>query len=49
MLSVGRGKYFKTACSKTLQVSSASTECLRSVFIAVLLHANGGDDVEGNE
>src|SRR5512143_2040570 len=45
--SIGRGKYLRTACSNNLQISSASAD--EFVFTGIFLHANGGDDVEGNE
>ena len=46
--SIGRGKYFRTACSNSLQISSASADRVEFVFTGFLLHANGGDDAEGN-
>jgi hypothetical protein len=49
MFSIGRGKYFRTACSNNLQISSASADGAEFVFTGFLLHANGGDDAEGNE
>ena len=47
--SIGSGKYFRIACSNNLQISSASADRARLFFTFVLLHANGGDDAEGNE
>lgn len=47
--SIGRGKYFRTACSNNLQISSALADCAEFVFTDFFLHANGGDDAEGNE
>jgi hypothetical protein len=48
IFSIGRGKYFKTACSRSLHVSSAAADCSECMFIGLFLHANGGDDVESN-
>jgi len=47
--SIGRGKYFKIACSNDLQISSTLSAEGKDFVVTTLPHpSGGGDDAEGN-